>query len=739
VKRALRNLPEYLALVAAIAAIVWRLRDYLPPHTLPRRGDPSLPFRAGDLTPQWVPWLQVAVDAVWNYGTLAFWDPFTNAGAPLFESPQAGVLSLPTLLGGALPIEAAVKYSILAHIVGGMIGIYVFARRLHTRRPFAAVGALFFGLGTYLLDHTYLGHLDHIYAMGLMPWALLFLWRALEAHDTWWRPACAAGIVLGIEALEGASSALVYSLLACSLVVVAGIGPGWLTWTRRVCGVGAIVALCFMATSAPQLLPMQAYLSVSGRAGGLTLEQSMVVVNEVRHPIPTITGAIAMGLGFVSLWARGHRRTAVWVGAVIAVALAAATIEPFYVFLWRYFPGVRYQRIPQRALILVGMTAPVLVAAGAEGLWTLCARWKAAGAAIAVLAIGWFIVDAWSIAPASPPMADPHIERERNNAMRWLAAHADGSRIHIWEPPTRHWLTDNITVPLGLEAINSYTPTEHRDYRPGDFDPPGHRTFLGDGYANPARFWGLLNVRYIVSETPRTDAGFTLATRVEPCPVAICQPAKAAGTYIYENSAWMPRAWMVRHAIALVGEKQRVFEAALDIMAMPAFDPATLVVLQLEKGAEIPHVDQVFGVDIELPNALRWRTGYADDAFARLAAIAREPIDAVRVRRMNPNRMEFVAPSDGWMVASEQFALYPGWTASIKRTPLPLLRANGVLTAARVRAGDIVRASYEPPLFRLGLGLSALMVAAIARYRAVSRRRTSDRRSAPAGRPDHSI
>jgi hypothetical protein len=738
-RRGQRNLTEHVALVAAIAAIVWRLRAYLPPQTLPQRGDPSLPFRAGDLTPQWVPWLQVAIDALWRHGTLAFWNPFTNGGAPEFESPQAGVLSLTTVLGGALPLEAAVKYSILAHIVLGMIGVYVFARRLGTRRPFAALGALSFGLGTYLLDHTYVGHLDHIYAMGLTPWALLFIWTALEARDTWWRPACAAGIVLGIEALEGASSALVYSLLACSLVVVAGIGPGWLNWTRRVCGVGSIVALCFVATAAPQLLPMQAYLSVSGRAGGLTLEQSMVVVGEVRHPIPTITGAIAIGLGLVGLWARGHRRTAVWAGAVITVALAAATIEPFYAFLWRYFPGIRYQRIPQRALILVGMTAPVLVAAGAETLWSLCGRLKTAGAAIAVLLCGWFIVDAWSMAAGSPPMVDPRIERQRNNAMQWLAAHASGSRIHIWEPPTRHWLADNITVPLGLEAINSYTPTEHRDYRPGDFDPPGHRTFLGDGYANPARFWGLLNVRYIVSETPRTDAGFSLAARVEPCPVAICQPAKSTGTYIYENTAWMPRAWMVRHAVALVGEKRRVFEATLDMLAMPAFDPATLVVLQFEPGAPLPPVDQVFGVDIELPNAFRWRTGRADDAFAQLTAIAREPIDAVSVRRLSPNRMEFIVSSDGWMVASEQFALYPGWTASIKRTPLPLLRANGVLTAARVRAGDIVRASYEPPLFRLGLGLSALMVAAIARYRALSRRRISVRRSAPAARPDHSI
>jgi hypothetical protein len=187
-------------------------------------------------------------------------------------------------------------------------------------------------------------------------------------------PACAAGIVLGVETLEGASSALVYSLMACSLVVVAGIGRGWRHWTRRVCGVGAIAGLCFVATAAPQLLPMQAYLPQSDRADGLTLEQSMAVVREVLHPMPTITAAIAMCVGLVGLWMRGHHRAAIWFGAVIATALAAATIDPFYAFLWRYFPGTRYQRIPQRALILVGVTAPVLIAVAADTLWSLSAR-----------------------------------------------------------------------------------------------------------------------------------------------------------------------------------------------------------------------------------------------------------------------------------------------------------------------------------------------------------------------------
>src|SRR5262252_1797887 len=38
-------------LAVAIAVILWRLRAFLPLHTLPARGDPALPFQGSDLTP----------------------------------------------------------------------------------------------------------------------------------------------------------------------------------------------------------------------------------------------------------------------------------------------------------------------------------------------------------------------------------------------------------------------------------------------------------------------------------------------------------------------------------------------------------------------------------------------------------------------------------------------------------------------------------------------------------------
>ncbi len=214
----------------AVAAILWHLRAFLPPFTLPARGDPSLPFQGSDLTPQWGAWLRVAIDAVWRHATLPFWNPFANAGMPVFDAPQAGVVSLTTLLGVLLPLEAAIKWALLAHIVAGMAGVYAFSQRLGVRSVLAAVGAFSFGIGTYLLDHFRAGHVSDTLAMCLAPWVMFLVWKALVEPERWWRPAIAAGMLVGLEILEGGSSVVVYTAIALSLLAVTCAGPGWRSW-----------------------------------------------------------------------------------------------------------------------------------------------------------------------------------------------------------------------------------------------------------------------------------------------------------------------------------------------------------------------------------------------------------------------------------------------------------------------------------------------------------------------------
>jgi hypothetical protein len=225
----------------------------------------------------------------------------------------------------------------------------------------------------------------------------------------------------------------------------------------------------------------------------------------------------------------------------------------------------------------------------------------------------------------------------------------------------------------------------------------------------------LMNVRYVLSTIPRSVAGLRLAAEVGRCPVETCQPAASAGPYVYENDQWLPRGWVVQHAIVLVGPPRPVFEAALEILRMPEFDPARIVILQATAADMIlPPIDAVFAVGTDAPNALRWSTDSAKEALAQLLRVDAAGLQPAGFTRYNNNDLEFRAAADGWLVASEKMALYPGWAASINGKPAAIVRADGVLAAIRVNAGNIVRASYEPPRFRAGVALFGIMMAGIA-------------------------
>jgi hypothetical protein len=235
-----------------------------------------------------------------------------------------------------------------------------------------------------------------------------------------------------------------YTLLAFSLLIVTLLGPRFAERFVRLVQVGVVAGTCFVATAAPQLLPMHSYIGLTERGGGLSLAESLAPVHEIADPMPTIAAVVAMALGWVWLIRKGEHRVALWLGAIVLLGTSAATVPAVYETLWRYVPGFRYQRIPERALVLVGLAAPPLIGAGVEAAWRWLGRSKP-GALLALAGVVWLVGEAWGIAPAPPPMADPRREREENYAMRWLAEHADGSRVHVWESPDRHWGAEHIT------------------------------------------------------------------------------------------------------------------------------------------------------------------------------------------------------------------------------------------------------------------------------------------------------
>jgi hypothetical protein len=340
--------------------------------------------------------------------------------------------------------------------------------------------------------------------------------------------------------------------------------------TGRALVLGLVLLSSAVCVSAVQLLPMLSYLQLTNRGKGLPLAIARLNFREVTHPLPSEPFLVLVAAGAAWLWREGRRGVALWLLAACVLSLATATVKPVYAFLWQYTPGFRYQRIPQRAFALLAIAGPPLAAVGLQAMENLVPRRPRLSRWLALVLAGWLVWGMGDEAPGTPPMASPTEEAAANHTLGWLADHAGGARVHIWESHNRLWGCDHMTVRLGLEVAASYTPSDHHDYLPSDFDPPTYRSYLGDSYRRPAVMWGMLSIRYVTSLKPHDEPGLRLAAEPEGCPLSRCQPAKCAGLYIYENEKYLPRAYQVPAVIVMQGQARPVFEAALYVEARRA-------------------------------------------------------------------------------------------------------------------------------------------------------------------------
>ncbi|MEA3342055.1 MAG: YfhO family protein, partial [Chloroflexota bacterium] len=218
----------------------------------------------------------------------------------------------------------------------------------------------------------------------------------------------------------------------------------------------------------------------------------------------------------------------------------------------------------------------------------------------------------------------------------------------------------NKGMALGLESVFGYDPLELERYSRFITQVPDPRS----------RAYDLLHARYLVT-TQEMDFADD-----ENAPQLIGQ---RDGVWVYERPTALPAAWLI-HQVEV-----RADESTLERLNEPDFDPRSTALLEREPACPL-----------------------SDPA---------QP-EEVRFSRQGNNQIavEVRADSVGLLMLSEIY--YPGWRATLDGEPVPILRADYVLRALCVPAGEHrVVMVYDPPLFKIGLaitGLTLLLIVAAA-------------------------
>ena len=121
---------------------------------------------------QFYPWQQFAVE-MWRSGNVPLWNPFVGNGAPLAANLQSAVFYPLNVLYLILPVEQAMGYTAVLHVILAGLAMYAWGRAFGLKPLSALVGALAFQLSQFLI-----ARFGFLSITVTFPWTAVWLWRA---------------------------------------------------------------------------------------------------------------------------------------------------------------------------------------------------------------------------------------------------------------------------------------------------------------------------------------------------------------------------------------------------------------------------------------------------------------------------------------------------------------------------------------------------------------------------------
>jgi len=152
-------------------------------------GRVSIPW---DSKAHFLPQIQFLAQSLWA-GELPWWNPYVFSGQPQIADPQSMIFSPPYLLLALVnssPGPWAQDVTLLAAMAAGGVGMIVWFRDRSWHWAGAIVAALVFTFGAAMAWR--IQHTGQVLSLAYLPWALLFLDRAIERGST------AAGSMAGL-------------------------------------------------------------------------------------------------------------------------------------------------------------------------------------------------------------------------------------------------------------------------------------------------------------------------------------------------------------------------------------------------------------------------------------------------------------------------------------------------------------------------------------------------------------
>lgn len=375
---------------------------------------------------QFTPWRETAIELL-RAGSFPWWNSLSGAGAPLLANYQSALLYPLSWPSFVLPTAWTMSVTAVAHLFLAGWGMWAFTGVLGASQLGRAVGALAFGLTSYLVGRA--GTYPLVSAAAWLPWLMWAAHGLFGARSRWssgW-----LGSFTALLLLAGHAQTAWYSLLltGCYALFLA-------VRTRRFRPLAWVVAglVTGVGIAALQLIPTAELLLSSQRGSGVerdfALNFSYAPVRAMNLFAPNIFGSPGNGtyytqgvyfedavyVGLLPLiaalsalvkwpWRRRARDPLVPVVAffavtlVVAIVLALGRYSPLFPFLYDHIPTFDLFQAPVRWHLWTVFGLSVLSAIGVTW-WHRGASWSRRSAAFCIAALGVGVVGSFFLTDA---------------------------------------------------------------------------------------------------------------------------------------------------------------------------------------------------------------------------------------------------------------------------------------------------------------------------------------------------
>ena len=663
-------------------------------------------------------------------GSFPLWTPYFYSGQPFMAIPEHYLFDLNFIYILIFnDIFLSMNLAVISYFFLAGLGMYLLVYEIMRKQNAAFIAAIIFMFNGLIQRFVINGHLNILESYALMPFAFLFVYRALHRND-WINNSIIAAIFFSMMIYAGGIIFFLYTGLIIGL---------YMTWNLifgnfkrniiRAILISLLVGSLLFGLSALKLLPVLEFTDISNRSAGVSFEEYLgnpIKISNAWNQLVNLSynrdfagsiGIVAFALSLFGLLS--FKKKNVMFSAFIIILSILMASGTFIAEFFYKLPGFGQMRHVERALVLFVFVAPIIAAYGFINLANIIKNhrknikeWAVFSGVLALLIIEiFFSIDAHATVKVVKPKDIPIINEISKDAGQFRIA------------------TYALSTPIGASGYNYYTQLGMPEVKGGGgiwVNDYVQYLAIAQQYA-PSKMYGILNGKYIISDREIEDPGLELKGIFETCGIGKCAVWESYGPYLYVNKNAVPRAFIVSNSVLLIGNENDKRGLAYTMM-IESLDPLSSVIIEGKNSLSEYSINELeeYNAIILLGNSatqndallLQAYKGKGGKILPRVLEgeneISRElivealktekPYKEIKIRQVSVN--EYAVELDGekgWLVLSEKFSGFPGWKAAINGKELKMHKADNAITAVYLNGerGKLIF-RYYPESFKKG-------------------------------------